>query len=218
MHSPPSISSARSRMWCRARWGYGLIARPAGLSAVPQRCPTTLPSRSCWAGGGATSREVEDYGYEGRLRHAAASPEDRAKALAWIKDYFDYVRSGVGYAGLERRLKSQSAEPWVRALGLREQQPKWQWVATYDPATDIRKIHFPVLLMFAGRAWSSPSELSLRRWREGLAAARDRDVEWKLFPDADHHFLAPAQSEGWPALAPDYYETQIDWLRHVTSR
>jgi pimeloyl-ACP methyl ester carboxylesterase len=141
--------------------------------------------------------------------------------MAWVDRYLEYERSGEGYAALVAELEAAKGEEWAQKLGVHdvyptpEQQPKWAWVATYDPAADIRQIRFPVLLLFADRDESSPSEASLARWRENLAAGGNRKVEWKMFKNAEHHFLTPPHTEGWPTLAPGYYETQISWLRRV---
>jgi pimeloyl-ACP methyl ester carboxylesterase len=142
--------------------------------------------------------------------------------MAWVSDYYDYVRTGQGYEALSARLKAGAAQEWGKALGIGtiyptpEQQPKWQWVATYDPLPDISRIRFPVLLLFADRDDNSPSAQSLARWRQGLR--RNRSVDWTMFTGADHHFLTPAQTDGWPRLAPNYYERQIGWLRRIVNR
>lgn len=177
------------------------------------------------AGGGVSSREIEDYGYLGRLRHAGASPESTEKAMAWVNDYYAYVETGQGYEALVSRLRTEADQEWVRALGVGTvyptpvQQPKWTFVATYDPAEDIRRMRMPVLLLFAADDVNVPSERSLDAWRRGLAEGGNPDVESKMFPGAEHHFLTPAHTDGWQDFAPGYYETQIDWLnRNVGAR
>lgn len=76
----------------------------------------------------------------------------------------------------------------------------------------------PILLLFPEKDENGPSGQSLALWRQGLRAAGNRKVEWKVFADAEHHFLVPAHTEGWPRLAPGYYETQIDWLNRRVRR
>ena len=213
LRTRPGVIPAKVGVWGHSQAGW-VISRAAAM-------PNNIAFAIVLAGGGAASREVEDFGYLGRLRHANASPEARQKAMAWISSYFDYVRTGRGYDDLTARLKKASGEEWAKALGIDtvyptpEQQPKWQWVATYDPINDIRKIRFPVLLLFADQDESSPSKRSLARWREGLAAGANRNVEWKVFANAEHHFLTPPRTEGWPSLAAGYYEAQISWLRRI---
>jgi len=216
VRAQPEVVPGKVGVWGHSQAGW-VISRAAAM-------PNDIAFAIVLAGGGATSREVEDYGYLVRLKHANASAGATAKAMSWVNRYFEYVRSGEGYAELTGTLKNAAGEEWVKALGIDtvyptpEQQPKWQWVATYDPMADIRRIRIPVLLLFAEKDESSPSERSLARWREGLAQAGTRSVEWKMFADAEHHFLTPPHTGGWPSLAAGYYETQIDWLTRVVGR
>ena len=216
LRAQPEVIPQKVGLWGHSQAGW-VISR-AGATSNHVAFAIVL------AGGGATSREVEDYGYLGRLKHANANPEATRKAMVWVSDYYDYLRSGNGYAKLTALLKSNAGEDWAKALAIDtvyptpEQQPKWKWVATYDPQSDIRHIRFPVLLLFADRDESSPSERSLAGWRDALAAGGNRRVEWKVFLNADHHFLTPAHTDRWPSLAPGFYETQIGWLKRVVGR
>jgi dipeptidyl aminopeptidase/acylaminoacyl peptidase len=212
LRGQPEADPGKVGLWAHSQAGW-VVSRVAAM-------PNHVAFAIVLAGGGSTSREVEDYGYLGRLRQAKASAPATRTAMAWVSDYYDYVRTGAGYEALSARLKDGADEEWAKALGIGtvyptpEQQPKWQWVATYDPLADIRRIGFPVLLMFADQDDNTPSAQSLARWREGLAG--NRSVEWTMVADADHHFLTPAHTDGWPRLAPGFYDTQIDWLRrHV---
>ena len=208
----PGVDPAKVGIWAHSQAGW-VASRAAAM-------PNHIAFAIVLAGGGASSREVEDFGYLGRLRRAGAGPDVTRQAMAWVDRYFDYVRTGTGYDAVAAELKSAEQEEWARALGIGtvyptpDQQPKWRWVATYDPAADIRTIRFPVLLLFAEKDENTPSSRSLALWR----AALPQPAETKLFADAEHHFLTPARTEGWPTLAPGYYETQIDWLDRVVAR
>lgn len=210
LRSRPEVDPGRVGFWGHSQAGW-VISRAGSMS-------DKIAFAIVLAGGGAAPRVVEDYGYLGRLKHAGASPASADKAMAWVRNYYDYIRTGQGYDALVGLLKADADTEWVKALDTPnvyptpEQQPKWQWVATYDPASDIQRIKFPVLLLFAEKDESSPSEQSLSLWRAGLRKAGNRRVNWKIFASAEHHFLVPAQTDGWPSIAPGYYETQIDWL------
>jgi dienelactone hydrolase len=216
LRSQPEIDPRRVGLWGHSQAGQ-VISRASTLSS-------DIAFVIVLAGGGATPREVEDYGYLGRLRRANASPDAIMRALAWVRDYYDYVRTGRGYDALVGRLSAEPAAEWVRALGVStvyptpEQQPSWQWVATYDPAADIRRMRMPVLLLFGSADESTPAGPSLAAWRAALAAGGNRRVEWRTFAGADHHFLVPPETSGWPSLAPRYYEVQIAWLNRLVRR
>jgi dienelactone hydrolase len=212
LRAQPEADPGRVGVWAHSQAGW-VVSRAAAM-------PNHIAFAIVLAGGGSSSRAVEDYGYLGRMKQAGASPKATRQAMAWVADYYDYVRTGAGYEALSARLTDSKNQEWAEALGIGtvyptpEQQPKWRWVATYDPLADIRRIRFPVLLLFADQDASSPSVQSLARWREGLK--RNRPVEWKMFAGADHHFLTPAHTDGWPRLSPGYYEFQMDWLKRIT--
>lgn len=212
LRGQPEVDAGQVGLWGHSQAGW-VISRAAALS-------DRIAFAIVLAGGGTPSREVEDYGYRGRLRHGGASARETSEALAWVNDYYDYVRTGAGYDVLAARLAGAS---WRRALGVStiyptpEQQPKWAWVATYDPAEDIRRMRMPVLLLFAGADRNTPTERSLALWREGLSAAGNTRVDAHLFPGADHHFLVEGGA-GWPSIAPDYFELQFAWLRRIVPR
>jgi dienelactone hydrolase len=212
LRAQPEVDGSRVGLWGHSQAG-NVISRTAGLGG---RFDFAL----VLAGGGATPRDVEIFGYRGNLARAGMDAAATAEALAWVDDYLAYVASGVGYEALVARIE---AAPWRRALGIGTvypepvQQPFWSWVATYRPAQDITRMRMPVLLLFAGRDENSPSGPSLAAWRAGLEAGGNRDVTARLFAGAEHHFLLPS-GERWPVLAPDWFETQFGWLDRVTDR
>lgn len=213
LRAQPEINASKVGLWGHSQAG-NIISRAGAIS-------NNIAFSIVLSGGGATPREVENFGYLGRLKHANASAESIATAMSWVRDYFEYVRTGKGYEALSRRLKVQPTPDWVNALDigtvypLPEQQSKWQWVATYSPREDIQRIRFPILLLFSDADESSPAEKSMTTWRRALAAGGNRQVESKMFKDADHHFLSPAHTDGWPRMSPDYYAIQINWLGRV---
>lgn len=216
LRAQPEVDPRRTGLWGHSQAGQ-VISRAAALS-------NDIAFAIVLAGGGVTPREIEDYGYLGRLRHAGASPAATARAMAWVCAYYDYVGTGLGYDALAAQLTADPEAEWVRALGVStvyptvEQQPKWRWVATYDPAADIRRMRMPVLLLFASADENTPAEASLRAWRAALAAGGNRRVEWRMFAGADHHFLVPPDAPGWPSLAPRFQEIQVRWLNRLFRR
>lgn len=207
----PEVDPARVGLWGHSQAGQ-TISRAAALNGARIAFAMVL------AGGGVTPREIEMYGYEGRFRAAGADAETVAKAEDWLEAYFAYQATGEGYQAVVDRLAADPEAAWVRALGVQtvyptpEQQPKWAWVSTYDPAADIAGMRMPVLLMF-GTADEATPLVALDRWRQALARGGNTRVEARVFEGAGHHFHIPAETDGWPALADGFYATQIDWLK-----
>lgn len=172
------------------------------------------------AGGGVSPQEVERFGYRNRLAHAGASEADVERAMALVDGYFDYLRSGVGYEEIRAAVRAAADQPWARALGLSRVIPapadreKWAWVATYQPAADIRRIRFPVLVLFAEQDRSSPLE-GLSIWETNLRAGSNARFETHVIPQADHHFMIADEAAGWPTIVPGYYEMQFRWLDRI---
>lgn len=119
----PEIESKRVGLWGHSQAGW-IISRAAAMT-------DNISFAIVLAGGGSTSRDIEDYGYLGRLRNAGASKASTDKAMAWVRSYYDYVRTGEGYDALVGRLKTEQGEEWAKALRIStvyptlKQQPKW---------------------------------------------------------------------------------------------
>jgi hypothetical protein len=206
----PEVDPARIGLWGHSHAGW-IISRAIASS-------NRFAFAIVLAGGGSTPAEVETYGYLGKMTRAGAKPAQLEAGATWVRAYLDYVRTGEKYQEVTDAIARGREQGWGKLLDvdtvypLPSQWAKWQWVATYDPATDIRAIRVPILAMFAADDEQTPSVQSLERWRSAMPT---RLLETRFFARGDHHFLAESVSGGWPSLVSGYYKAQFNWLAGV---
>jgi len=176
------------------------------------------------SGGGATPRESEMFSYGNEFDHAGLSDAEKREGFDVLDDYFQYLASGNGRPELVERLRQLDAnhdsklyllaEQLNRILPSVENRPNWSWVATYDPANDIARLKCPVLIMFGDQDKEAPPELSLKKWREGLAKAVNQDTTIMVFPGAGHGIRMGhhTMSGKRPPFADGYREAMLGWL------
>ncbi len=206
------VDSTRIGLWgvSQAGWVMTLAAARAGdigfLIAI--------------SGGGATPREEEMYSYRERFAAAGLAPDAREDAERVIGLYFDWLGSGRGRDRVVAAIDSARSRPWYslapldRILPSEANRPNWSWVANWDPAPSIRKLHMPILLMFGSADREQPTDVAVRKWKEGLRQAGNDSATVMIFPGAGHGIRMGAHREG-PRRAPfadGYLEEQIGWL------
>ena len=170
-------------------------------------------------GGGASPRETELYSYRRAFEHARLSEAEMSEAFAVIDMYFDYLATGAGRDDVVARLEKAANSKWYpharldRILPSQENRKNWSWVASWDPAASIAAIECPVLLMFGDADANVPTDVAVKKWREGLSAAGNDDVSIVVFPGAGHGIRLGehSQSSGEP-FADGYAEVMLGWL------
>jgi len=199
-----------------------------GISQSGWVLPRLAKSRSnlafaiCVTGGGATPREVEEYGYRNALLQNGFGEADWLEARPLVERYMQYLAEGKQRDVLLAAIDGARARKWSRFVNVARVLPdaadraRWAWVATYDPAADIRALQMPVLVLIGGRDPFTPSATTTHRWQEGLAAAGDPNDRVISYPAAGHgirmngHDLRSA-----PVYAPGYVADQTSWLRGI---
>jgi dipeptidyl aminopeptidase/acylaminoacyl peptidase len=78
----------------------------------------------------------------------------------------------------------------------------------------MARIECPILLMFGDRDAEHPTELAVRKWREGLSRAGNDDLTLMVFPGAGHGIR---MREGYTGtdrapFADGYAEAMLGWL------
>ena len=210
------IDSARIGLWGVSQAGW-----VATVAAAKSRDVAFLILIS---GGGVSPYESELFSYKQEFEKAGLSESDDSTAYRILDIYFNYLRNGEGRKHLVAALDTirtgnlkALAEQLSRITPSEANRHNWSWVGTYDPESDIAKITCPILLMFGDRDRQQPTDLAVKRWKEGLKKAGNNDVTIMLFPGAGHgirmgdhkdHIRAP--------FADGYKEAQLGWLwRHV---
>lgn len=176
------------------------------------------------SGGGASPRASEIYSYTTAFREAGLSQAERAEAEGVLELYFRYLATGEGRERALAAIREGKDEPWYehapleRIFPSEENRENWSWVASWDPAPHIRKLHMPLLLLFGEEDRAHPTPQAVARWREGLDEAGNHRATIMVFPGAGHGIRMRARHEGdgRAPFADGYAEVQLGWLwRHV---
>jgi pimeloyl-ACP methyl ester carboxylesterase len=178
-------------------------------------------------GGGATPYETEMYGYESEWKYAGLTESQKEDARDLLKLYFEYLRTGKDREKLTAAMDSAKTKSWYSSVQLdkilptEENRHNWNWVATFDPLPYIRKMKMPILLLFGGKDFQTPTTLAIQRWKEGLEKAENKNFQVELFPEASHALRrgmhhGSAQSEA--DFIPGYFETMKLWLRKIADQ
>ena len=147
------------------------------------------------------------------------------EAMALVDRYFDYLRTGEERATLESAIASSANKPWASALNLGRvlpsaaAQPKWSWVATYDPAPDIEHITVPVLVVLGGQDRPELTSKAQTQWQASLAKANNHDATVMVFVSAGHGITVGGHHSdgGGNHFALGYLDIVDAWLRAHTA-
>lgn len=168
------------------------------------------------SGGGLSPRETETYQYARSLDHAGVPAAERARALAVVERYFDYLRTGAGREAIARELAGGGS--WATALGLERvlvsenYRPYWSWVATFDPRPIASELRIPVLLVLGGEDHLIPLRESVAAWTASLARAGNPDFAIRIFAAANHDIRIGGGPHGGGAWAPGYLDLLGGWV------
>jgi pimeloyl-ACP methyl ester carboxylesterase len=143
-------------------------------------------------GGGSAPRDVERYGYTGRLAHAGFQFAELPEAQNLFDDYMRYMASGMDRDRLLKSIETASQAPWYAAMNLgrvlpaEADRPAWAWVATYDPVSDISKLRVPALVLLGAQDRETPLQESVYSWTRGLGANGIARSQLVILPQAGH--------------------------------
>jgi uncharacterized protein len=211
----PEVDPRRVGAWGISQGGW-VIPR------VVAREPEALAFMVIVTGGGVRPADVERNDYAAMLDAAQVGPEGKARGLALVDRYLDYLANGRDRAGLQRALEESAADPAARALHLDRVVPpadgwsQWSWVPTYDPAEDLRRLRMPVLVVLGAQDRPSLAPQMRTRWIEGLAAAGNKDATVLELVGAGHGAtVAGTHHHGGPppTFVPGYLELVDAWLK-----
>ncbi|HKI84309.1 MAG TPA: alpha/beta hydrolase, partial [Candidatus Krumholzibacteria bacterium] len=148
------------------------------------------------SGGGVTPRESELFSWGKIFDEYGLSAAQKKQSFDLLNEYYQYLASGKNRSELAAHLDDLAArrdDPLAKLakhldqiFPSAENQPNWQWVASYDPASDIEHLKCPLLLMFGDQDREHPTEAAIKGWREGLKKAGNDELTLMLFPGAGH--------------------------------
>jgi alpha-beta hydrolase superfamily lysophospholipase len=196
---------------CIGVWGVSQAGWIAPLIKTPFQFLIVI------TGGGASPFETEMYGYEMEWKHAGFTENEKDEARELLKQYFDYLRTGSKRSELLQAIEKSKTKKWYASLSLDrilpsdENRKNWSWVAEYDPVPDISKLKMPVLLFFGEKDFQTPTELAVKKWKEGLKAAKNSDFTIRVFPNAAHA-MTLGEHTAHGVFIPEYFETMTGWL------
>ena len=176
------------------------------------------------SGGGASPKESEYFSYEKAFEDLGWTDSQKKEGFKVVDLYYHYLSTGKDSDKVEARLDNilnsgnDPLEPLAKRLKQivpsQGNQPNWSWIANYDPAVDIAKINCPVLLMFGDKDKEHPTELAVRKWKEGLKKAGNDKSTIMIFPGAGHGIRMKEgyKGKGRAPFADGYAESMIGWL------
>lgn len=175
-------------------------------------------------GGGVKPLEIEEYDYAAALDRAGVVGRDRATAQALVERYFLYLKTGEDRAGLELAIEAARAKSWYKAVDVGRVLPsesarsKWQWVTTYDPATDIQRMKMPVLVVLGGKDRPGLGDKMNERWQSNFTLGANADATLIDFLNAEHGIATVGThlviyAGGPPTFATGYLDIVDAWIR-----
>jgi len=176
------------------------------------------------SGGGASPKESEYFSYEKAFEDLGWSELEKKNGFKVVDLYFHYLSTGKDRDKVEARLDEilNSANDPLQPLAKRLKkivpsqgnQPNWSWIANYNSASDIAKVNCPMLLMFGDKDKEHPTELAVKKWKEGLKEAGNDKATIMIFPGAGHglRMREGYKGKGRAPFADGYAEVMIGWL------
>jgi len=176
------------------------------------------------SGGGVTPRESELFSWGKTFDEYGLSDAQKKEAFDLLGVYYQYLASGEKRAELAARLDGLAAKQdgplpelarhLQKIFPSAENQPNWQWVASYDPSSDIEQLQCSLLLMFGDQDTEHPTEAAIKGWRAGLKRAGDSKLTLMVFPGAGHGIrMSKARGDHRRApFADGYEEAMLGWL------
>jgi predicted acyl esterase len=215
LKSQPGIDVHHVGMWGVSQAGWVI---PRALA----REPSAVAFIVVITGGGLKPIDLERYDYRAALSRLRIPDDRQDEPLALVDRYMNYLHDGADRAGLEQAIENARARPWFsavdvsRVLPAAEARAKWQWVADYDPITDIKRLSVPALVVLGARDRPGLSERGVRAWREGLVAAGNPDATIVELLAADHGGVVEGTHHAGAApqtFVSGYPELVDAWLR-----
>lgn len=168
------------------------------------------------AAAGVPTDSTELFSVLNSIYPNAATSADSADARAYASELVDVAYHGKPRVRLDSLVWQFRGRPWYFA----PPEPDASYWAfsklfgEFQPLDWWRQVRVPVLLVYGAPDQRVPArESAARIAAELVRESPGADVTVRILPDADHTFRLPPGPSGWPATAPDYVSTLVNWLR-----
>lgn len=202
--------------------------RPVGLYGISQGGWVSLIAAAAepdavdfvvvHSGPGTTPAAQERDRLENWLRDEGVTGEDLTRAMAWVDERFDRLRSGEDVEAILADQQRLRDEPWYATVSfVYDTAPGLGFIRgimDFDPVSVLPDVRCPVLVLFGGADTVVPAQTSLRIFAEHLPpdpAAHG----FAVFPGADHGLFVADPEPGVDRrdqLAPAYLPTLTAFL------
>jgi uncharacterized protein len=169
-----------------------------------------------------TPAEHERLRVEAQMTADGRPADVRARALAFMDRKFEVGRTGRGWAAVERAMEQGRQEGWLHytnpPASLDSLRWNWTHILSHDPRPALERLRVPVLALYGALDAVVPPNVHASRLDEALRRAGNPHVTVRIFPGANHHFLAaqtggPAEVGRLSRFVADYFESRVRWLR-----
>ena len=175
--------------------------------------------------------------YANELREQGVEEGDVREASTVRRDIWNYMSSGLGYAGTKAELDGARTKRWFNRARVQQddsfgplptpaelskpvgRSAIWfKQEAVYDPVPALRALRVPALFLFGDHDQLIPVDESVAVIQRVLAEDQHRDFTILVFPNVDHEMrLVTSKARG--EIDPEYLKTMRDWLStHVLNK
>jgi uncharacterized protein len=140
------------------------------------------------SGPGVSPAEQEQHAAADGLRRLGLAPDEVESALRSYETMFELIRSGASYPDFQREFSAEAERRRIDRISqvafVPDGEARWglaRLMLDYDPRPAMRGIRCKVVALFGAEDRLIPVAQSARAYRSAV-----RDVEVRVFPDADH--------------------------------
>jgi pimeloyl-ACP methyl ester carboxylesterase len=170
------------------------------------------------SGPGTTPAAQERDRLQNWLRDEGVAGEDLARAMAWVDERFDRLRSGEAVESILADQERFEGEPWYATVAyVYDTAPGLEFIRgimDFDPVSVLPDVRCPTLVLFGGADTVVPAQTSLRIFAEHLPP-NPQAHGFAVFPGANHGLFVADPAPGvdrWDQLAPAYLPTLTAFL------
>jgi dienelactone hydrolase len=208
LQSQPEIDSSRIGIYGHSQGGT--IAPLVATRAADVRFVIASSAS------GISPADCEVYSVDNAIGASRLAPAERDDAQTYVRKLVDVAYHSKDRESLDAMSTRFKARTWFFAPPPPENS-FWtiaRLTAGFNPAHYWRQVHAPVLLLYGAHDERVPPVLRAKLIQAALQEAGNRQVSFRMFPNADHTFaiVDPPHKTGWSRHVPDYAQTLTAWV------